>query len=181
MFVLNNLPEYTIIKDHLQKAGFPTADADSLYMFLTLISVSGKLTAQAEQFFAGFDLSRGRFMALSQLSLQGPDGLHPSELAQRIGVTRATITGLLDGLEREDLIKRFHSDADRRSVTACLTEKGTGLLKQIFPLRLKQVQKIFSTLTGSEKKTLTELLQKLDKNIEHNSYSQHHEHTNKTV
>jgi DNA-binding MarR family transcriptional regulator len=38
-----------------------------------------------------------------------PGGLAPHELAKRAGVTRATVTGLLDGLERDGFLSR-HCD-----------------------------------------------------------------------
>ena len=50
------------------------------------------------------------------------EGLNPSDLAAKCGVTRATMTGLLDSLERKRLIRRESDQADssQRSQARCL-------------------------------------------------------------
>ena len=52
-----------------------------------------------------FGLSVGRFSLLMILHRYSESELTPSDLAQRAGVTRATVTGLLDGLADP---KRFY-------------------------------------------------------------------------
>lgn len=52
------------------------------------------------------------------------DGRPFKDLAEGCACTRATITGLIDTLERKGLVVRVQNPNDRRSLLATLTEKG---------------------------------------------------------
>jgi DNA-binding MarR family transcriptional regulator len=51
-----------------------------------------------------------------------------SRLAQRVDVTKASLTGVLDALEARGLIARTEVHGDRRGVTLVLTPAGTAAL-----------------------------------------------------
>ena len=51
-----------------------------------------------------------------------------SRLAQRVDVTKAALTGVIDALEARGLIARTEVDGDRRGVTLVLTDAGTAAL-----------------------------------------------------
>ena len=53
-----------------------------------------------ERYFAGRGLSEGKFKILMLLFDAKDHSLSPTELAKQSNVTKATITGLLDGLVR---------------------------------------------------------------------------------
>jgi DNA-binding MarR family transcriptional regulator len=73
---------------------------------------------------AQHNLSRGRFVLLMQLIETSEEGLLPSEFAERSGVTRASVTSLLDGLERDGLVTRQPHAVDRRMIVVQITDKG---------------------------------------------------------
>jgi DNA-binding MarR family transcriptional regulator len=52
-------------------------------------------------------------------------------LAERAGVTRATISGLLDGLQREGLLQRRNDDGDGRRLQIVLTAPGKRLAEAV--------------------------------------------------
>src|SRR5690348_3961088 len=54
-----------------------------------------------------------------------------SELSDRIRAQNSTVTGIIDRMEREGLVRRDRSTADRRVVHISLSEKGQKLAKQI--------------------------------------------------
>ena len=60
-----------------------------------------------------FGLSEGRFIVLFLLD-SVPRGVAPNKLAEQAGVTPATMTGLIDGLERDNLVNRQADPDDRR-------------------------------------------------------------------
>ena len=71
----------------------------------------------------------------------------PSILAEKAGVSRATMTGLLDGLEQGHLIERLLTKADRRSTFIKLTEAGQAKLDIVMPdyySRLRECMKAFN-------------------------------------
>jgi len=53
-----------------------------------------------------------------------------SRLAQRVDVTKAALTGVIDALEGRGLIARTEVDGDRRGVTLVLTAAGTTALAE---------------------------------------------------
>jgi DNA-binding MarR family transcriptional regulator len=52
-----------------------------------------------------------------------------SRLAQRVDVTKSSLTGVLDALESRGLIERADVHGDRRGVTLVLTPAGTAALE----------------------------------------------------
>ena len=57
--------------------------------------------------------------------------MSPSELGRRLIVTRATVTGVLDSLERRDLIRRSPHPADRRSLIVQITPAGLAVVQDL--------------------------------------------------
>jgi MarR family 2-MHQ and catechol resistance regulon transcriptional repressor len=55
----------------------------------------------------------------------------PSELGERLIVTRATVTGLLDSLERHGFVRRSANPADRRSLLVEITPSGLAVLTDV--------------------------------------------------
>ena len=51
-----------------------------------------------------------------------------SRLAQRVDVSKAALTGVIDALEARGLIARTEVDGDRRGVTLVLTDAGISAL-----------------------------------------------------
>ena len=100
-----------------------------------------------------------------QLHAHNDKGLSPSELAGNLGVTRATVTGLLDGLERENLVRREPNLSDRRALMIHLTSEGKKRLETILPEHFKRIQKLMSGLDDNEKGNLIALLKKVGANL----------------
>ncbi len=68
-------------------------------------------------------------LVLGVLRDRGP--MPPSELSERLIVTRATVTGVLDSLERRGFVRRSANPADRRSLLVEITPAGLDVLQQL--------------------------------------------------
>ena len=75
------------------------------------------------------DVSSAGGLVLGLLRDHGP--MTPSELGERLIVTRATVTGLLDSLERRGYVRREPHATDRRSLVVELTPEGVATLQQV--------------------------------------------------
>src|SRR3954452_23573579 len=63
--------------------------------------------------------------------LRDHGSMSPSELGARLIVTRATVTGLLDSLEKRGLVRRLRHPTDRRSIVVEITPEGRDVLVQV--------------------------------------------------
>lgn len=82
------------------------------------------------------------------------------DLAEICSCSRATITGIIDVLEKKSLVKREQNPDDRRSFLALLTQKGQDL-KAETPDMNEVFGKCCDCLNPAELKQLDDLLQKL--------------------
>ena len=55
----------------------------------------------------------------------------PKEIAAELKLENSTISGILDRMEKKDLLKRQVSTEDRRYIEVVLTEKGAALEKPV--------------------------------------------------
>jgi DNA-binding MarR family transcriptional regulator len=140
---------------------FPELDVTAVETCLAFLHATAEVYAALSLHFARYGLSMGKFTLLMQLFQADSDGLTPSECAERTSVTRATITGLLDGLERDGLVKRQSHPRDRRMLQILLTQKGRELLINMLPDHFCRTTGLTANLSTAEKMMLVELLTKL--------------------
>lgn len=125
-----------------------------------LLSTAKMIDLSCAQRLAPYQLSESRFVVLFLLQSE-PAGLAPHLLAERAGITRATLTGLLDGLERDDFITRNHSQTDRRSILIALTAKGTQIAASLSAEHTRWIASLMAPLNEQEKQILSQLLAKI--------------------
>ena len=104
-------------------------------------------------------MSEGKFVLLSLLR-DVPDGLSPHALAERAGVTRGTITGLLDGLERDGFLARHADQLDRRKLLVRLSPKGAAAAATLVDEHAQWIASLFADFTPDEMQLLSALLEK---------------------
>jgi len=115
---------------------------------------------------ARFGLSRAKFNALVHLRHATGLGLTLSELGQKLLVSRANITGLIDRLEKDGFVFREADPRDRRVFRARLSQRAEDLLEKIMPLHGNFTAQALSGLNDREKEQLLKLLQKLRTSLE---------------
>ena len=98
---------------------------------------------------------------LSVLRNHGEGGCPLNTLSQLLLVTRANVTGLVDGLVRKGFVTRQAHATDRRVILARITKEGEKWLDVYMPLHCAEVRAMLSGLNQREKTQLIELLNKL--------------------
>jgi MarR family transcriptional repressor of emrRAB len=129
--------------------------------YLMLRQVGDCLRDRLEERLETEGISHGRFMLLVILDRDPTQPLPASELADHAGVTKQTITSLLDGLEKDGLVGRMPHPQDRRSVMIQLLPKGRALLQHIMPDMYRRQVEMMKDLTRDEQRQLTRLLKKV--------------------
>ncbi|MBR3456652.1 MAG: winged helix DNA-binding protein, partial [Selenomonadaceae bacterium] len=89
------------------------------------------------------------------------DGIAPSMLASKVGVTRATVSVMLQRMEREELVHIRSDEQDGRGKIVILTEKGRKFMDDILPAHYLRVTELMGKLTEEEQGELGRLLKKL--------------------
>lgn len=143
---------------------FPECDAYSFYTYLTIRKVTSDLENALESYFSLYGVSSGRFMLLMILSAN-ENGMMPSELAQQCGVTQATVSGLLNGLEKAQLIVRETHNHDGRAYVIKLSPKGEELLKKVKPEFLSCLDKMMGNFDIAEKRNMVTMLDRFNSSI----------------
>ena len=83
------------------------------------------------------------------------------EIADEVGTSKATLTGVLKTLERDGLVIKQQSKEDRRLVLVTLTVNGKKLMKKIFPEFNKEEVYLASSLKPSARKGTADALRNI--------------------
>lgn len=152
---------YEHVKDALAQCA--RRDPSLCDLFLDILQ-TGELAARCEaQFLARFGLNSARLIILVLLNNADSGSRRSSELARCCRVSRATMTGLLDTLERAELIVRAPDPFDRRAMSVKITAKGEALLDTVQPEQSEWAGEILEPLSIEEREELHRLLRKAQK------------------
>ncbi len=88
-----------------------------------------------------------------------------TELSERIRAQNSTVTGIIDRMEREDLVVRERSKEDRRVVYIRLSEKGARLARQIQVEPMEIFRGALLSLSHADLKDLLRIMNKLQKHV----------------
>jgi len=108
-----------------------------------------------------YHLSDGKFCTLVVLHQHSREGISPSVLAEKVGVTRATISTTGQRMERDGLVSVKPAESDGRGKVVRLTRQGADFMAEILPPHYLRVSKLMEKLTETEQKQLITLLKKL--------------------
>jgi DNA-binding MarR family transcriptional regulator len=87
--------------------------------------------------------------------------LQPSEIAEKLGIRRASVTKQLIWLEEHHFIAREISSEDQRMVNVTITAEGYQLLEQVMPHYWQACAELTNGLTEKETMLLFSLLKKI--------------------
>jgi MarR family 2-MHQ and catechol resistance regulon transcriptional repressor len=96
---------------------------------------------------------------LEALLHKGP--LPVSTLGKKVLLTSGSITTAIDRLERRGLVERRGDANDRRTRIVHLTRQGLTLIRKLFAVHERDMERAVSCLSRNEIETLAEGLRKL--------------------
>lgn len=164
MLQLRDLPTPEILRKFAQR--YPEADISAISAFLNLLRVATDLSAALDECLSRHGLLQGRWWVLILLMREETRTSTPSALADKAGVTRATMTGLLDGLERDGLLERIFDPDDRRRLSIKLTALGQAKLDEVMPDYYSRLRECMAGLNEKSREQLQEMLRLIDANID---------------
>jgi DNA-binding MarR family transcriptional regulator len=89
----------------------------------------------------------------------------PNYISERLIVSRATVTGVLDTLVKRDLVRREPHPTDRRMVLVHLTRAGARMADKVRRTVHRAEAEWMGPLNEHERAQLTELLGKLQRHL----------------
>ena len=102
-------------------------------------------------------------LVLGILRDAGP--MPPSVLSDRLIVTRATVTGVLDSLERRGFVRRTANPTDRRSVTVEITSEGLEALRALRVLIHRNEKEWMSEFSDADLRAYIEKLHRIQERL----------------
>ncbi len=156
MLQLRDLPTPEILGKFASR--YPEADVTAIASFLYLLRVATDLSIALDTCLTKHDLLQGRWWVLILLMREESTSSTPSVLAEKLGVSRATMTGLLDGLEQGELVTRVFAKEDRRSVRIQLTPAGQAKLDVVMPDYYRRLRQCMQGLDEDKRVQLQQLL-----------------------
>lgn len=132
---------------------------------IEIVKTNDILTEVHARFFNEYNISNTRFNVLVILYKGPEEGMFLSEIGEEMLVSSANITGLIDRLEKQKLVKRVRDKIDRRKILAKITDLGEETIVEIIDKYILWTNNIMNILEDDEKSTLIKLLKKIDQGI----------------
>jgi len=152
MLQLKDLPDAKVLSKFAER--YAEVDTVSVIHFLSILRIGTELSEALDHFLATHGLLQGRWWVLILLMREDNLTSIPSELAEKAGVSRATMSGLINGLLRDGLVVRQDDDSDRRSYFIKLTSQGQAKLDEVMPDYYSRVKKMMGVVPVKHRENL---------------------------
>lgn len=106
-----------------------------------------------------YSLTGPQLVCVRQLLKHG--SMAPGTLAKRISLSPATITGIVDRLEKRNIVTRERSTEDKRKVEIALTPEGRKLVKQMPPPLHESFSRRLEELSEEEQAEIDRVLARI--------------------
>jgi DNA-binding MarR family transcriptional regulator len=146
----------------------PDIDPISIHLMDEMRQVAHLLRQMGDNSLASAGLSSAKYRLLMGLMIcedyEGKMGLNPSEISERQGTGRNTISALIRDLEVDGFVERTLDLQDRRKFNIRLTDAGREMVRQHSKNHLATIASCFDILDKDEKVYLAGLMIKLREN-----------------
>lgn len=123
-----------------------------------LVRAYQAFSSYSEAFVRQYNLTPAQFDVIATLG--NTMGLSMGEIGEKTLITKGTLTGVVDRLEKKGLVSRETPPENRRSVIVKLTGEGTKLFEQVFPAHIADIKEHCQVLDASEMELLRVLLKR---------------------
>jgi DNA-binding MarR family transcriptional regulator len=143
---------------------YPNASAKATSCAMNLVRTADLLEKNIAGLLTPFDLTPASGLALSILA-DSETPLSPNEMADRLIISRASVTSLLDSLEKRGYASRGPHPTDRRMIWVEPTDKGMEIAEAFRQVVHRHQKSWVEVLNEKEQEQLIEMLQKLQSSL----------------
>ena len=134
---------------------------DSAILIDVLLRLSQTVRLRFNDWLSDFDLNDGRYLVLTLLSAANDSGCSQADLAERLGQSESNVSTLIERMQRDGLVQRLRSDADRRKRVLSISVEGQTLLSRVNDVRPKWADQLMREFSESSRTMLVTLLRQL--------------------
>jgi MarR family 2-MHQ and catechol resistance regulon transcriptional repressor len=127
---------------------------------LNILHTANLLHAKGAQLFRRYGLTEAQFNVLFALKYKRSSWTQ-SDLGKRLVITRASVTSVLDRLERKGYIRRERVDGNRRIRHVVLTQEGKALITKVERIYRRAVHRALRDLSDAQCAALIDKLEKV--------------------
>ena len=136
-------------------------ELQALEAVFALRTTAQQATNAITEWMAGTLGSPARWQIVMLLWVAKGRGVPQKDIVAALGVTRATVSGLMAGLEREGFIRSTVDPDDRRQLRATLTSKGDAVIEKGIETNKARLRAVFASFSPAELTDLTARLQRV--------------------
>ena len=136
-------------------------ETQAMEAVFALRTTSQQLDNTVTEWLSGTAGSPARYQILMLLWAAEESGVPHTDIVATLGVTRATVSGLMAALEREGFVKSSVDRDDRRKLLATLTSRGEAVISKAHQANIARLRATFATLSPADLTTLTALLHRV--------------------
>ena len=139
---------------------YPNSSALATECAMNLVFTADLLVKRISELLKPFDLSPASGLVLSILA-DSETPLPPNQIADRLIISRATVTGLIDSLERRGYVRRQPHQSDRRMLLIEPTDTGRQVADAFRPIVHQQQRVWMEALNEQEQGQLIDFLKRV--------------------
>ena len=100
-----------------------------------------------------------------KILFESPEGIIQSKLAFITDRNKASLTRLINGMEKNKLVSRIQSKEDSRKNIVFNTQNGNELFLKTKPIMLKSISKAQEGISNAEMNAFIQIMKKIQKNL----------------
>jgi len=127
---------------------------------INIVRTANLIGAVGAALFRQYDLTEAQFNVIFALKYKERN-VTQSDLGERLVVTRASVTSVLDKLESKGLVRRETVEGNRRIYHISLTPTGAALVDAVEPVYRERVHRAMRGLEDSEMNFLIDFLERV--------------------
>ena len=140
---------------------------ESLKLWIELLRYSNKLEQIIDdKLRQNHKQNISRFDVLSQLEREKENGLTVGDLASRLIASKGNITGLIDRMQKDELITKVSRTDDRRSYIISIKDKGLKLFNEMAENNAEWVEDALSAIDIESMSEFTQFLNQARQNLD---------------
>jgi len=141
----------------------PDANVLATEAVMNTMRTADMLFDQIGRLLRPLNVSAAGGLALGVLRDRG--AMSPSELGKRLIVTRATVTGVVDSLERRGFVHRSLDPVDRRRLVIEITQTGLAVVAELRTIVHRNEKAWLSTLSEPELRSYIKQLHRIQDSL----------------